>query len=107
MHAGAKDIVKSAQALNELDFLLKNFDAAGIEIIEKDVHFAHKSRHEVEEQAQVILDKSMANQDQSQIGTALQVLMVDFLLEIINGVQTLNFSFNRRFFIVWACLRAK
>ena len=73
MQAGAKEIVKSAQALNELDFLLRNFDSSGIEIIEKDVHFAHKSRHEVEEQAQVILDKSMLNQDQSQIGTALQV----------------------------------
>ena len=73
MQAGVKDIVKSAQALNELDFLLKNFDSSGIDIIEKDVHFAHKSRNEVEEQAQIILDRSMINQDQSQIGTALQV----------------------------------
>jgi len=74
MQAGVRDIVKSAQALNELDFLLKNFDSSGIDIIEKDVHFEHKSRNEVEEQAQVILDRSMINQDQSQIGTALQVI---------------------------------
>jgi hypothetical protein len=58
MQAGVKDIVKSAQALNELDFLLKNFDdAAEISVIEEDVHFAHKARREVEEQAQIILEK--------------------------------------------------
>lgn len=73
MQAGVKDIVKSAQSLNELDFLLKNFDSTGIEIIENDVHFAFKSRREVEEQAQVILEKSMQHQDQTQMGTALQV----------------------------------
>ena len=70
---GLKEIVKSAQCLNELDFLLKDFDASGIEIIEADVHFAHKSRHEVEEQAQLILEKGLIHQDQTQIGTALQV----------------------------------
>ena len=73
MQAGVKDIVKSAQCLNELDFLLRNFDYAGIEIIEPDVHFAFKSRREVDEQAQAILDKSLVHLDQSQIGTALQV----------------------------------
>lgn len=62
MHAGVKDIVKSAQALNELDFLLKNFDdAAEIRVIEDDVHFAHKARREVEEQAQLILENGLFN----------------------------------------------
>jgi hypothetical protein len=57
MQMGLKDIVKAAQSLNELDFLLKNFDSSGIDIIEADVHFAYKSRREVEEQAQIILEK--------------------------------------------------
>ena len=70
---GIRDIVKSAQCLNELEFLLRDFDHTGINIIEKDVHFLHKSRHEVEEQAQLILDKSMTHSDQTQIGTSLQV----------------------------------
>lgn len=74
MSVGVRDLVKSAQALNELDFLLKNFDdAAEIQIIEEDVHFAHRARREVEEQAQVILDKGMQHQDQTKISTALQV----------------------------------
>ncbi len=73
MHNGVKDIVKSAQALNELEFLLRNFDSNGIEIVEKDIHFVFKSRREVEDQAQNILDRSLTNQDQTQIGTALQV----------------------------------
>lgn len=73
MQTGIKDIVKSAQALNELDFLLRNFDSSGIEIIEADVHFVNKARREVEEQAQLILEKGLVHQDQSQIGTALQV----------------------------------
>ena len=73
MQAGVKEIVKSVQCLNELEFLMRDFDAQGIDVIEKDIHFLHKSRHEVEEQAQIILDKSMLHQDQTQIGTALQV----------------------------------
>lgn len=74
MQVGVRDLVKSAQALNELDFLLKNFDdAAEIRVIEEDVHFTHKARREVEEQAQVILEKGMQHQDQTKIGTALQV----------------------------------
>lgn len=71
--AGVRDIVKSAQCLNELEFLLRDFDSSGIEIIEQDVLFAHKSRHEIEDQAQLMLDKSLQHQDQTQIGTALQV----------------------------------
>ncbi len=73
MQTGVKDIVKSAQCLNELEFLLRDFDASGIEIIEQDVMLAHKSRHEVEEQAQIMLDKSLVHHDQTQIGTSLQV----------------------------------
>lgn len=73
MQAGVKDIVKSAQCLNELEFLMRDFDAQGIEMIERDVHFLHKSRHEVEEQAQLILEKSLSHQDPTQIGTSLQV----------------------------------
>jgi hypothetical protein len=81
MNVGVRDIVKSAQCLNELDFLLRNFDHAGIEIIENDVHFAFKSRREVEEQAQAILDKSLSHLDQTQIGTSLQVF---YSLGILN-----------------------
>lgn len=73
MQVGIRDIVKSAQCLNELEFLLRDFEWQGINIIEKDVNFLHKSRHEVEEQAQIILDKSLLRQDQTQIGTSLQV----------------------------------
>ena len=71
--AGPRDIVKSAQALNELEFLLRDFDASGIDIVERDIAFVHKSRREVEEQAQSILERSMLSQDQTQIGTSLQV----------------------------------
>lgn len=82
MQAGVRDIVKSAQCLNELDFLLRNFDHAGIDVIENDVHFAFKSRREVEEQAQMILDRSLAHMDHGQIGTSLQVNSHSSLLKI-------------------------
>jgi hypothetical protein len=90
-----KDLVKSAQCLNELEFLLKNFDYTGIECIEQDVHFAFKSRHEVEEQAQTILEKSMIHQDQSQIGTCLQVF---YSLGILNQKLVDTLKLNERNF---------
>jgi conserved oligomeric Golgi complex subunit 5 len=70
---GVKDIVKSAQCLNELEFLLKDFDSNGIEIIENDVHLFHKTRHQVLEEAEEMLKNGLEHQDQSQIGTSLQV----------------------------------
>lgn len=73
MKTGEGDLVKSAQCLNELEFLMRDFDSSGIEIIEQDVMFAHKSRHEVEEQAQIMLNKGLQHENQTQIGTALQV----------------------------------
>lgn len=42
-------------------------------MIEDDVHFAHRARREVEDQAQLILEKGLQHQDQAKIGTALQV----------------------------------
>jgi conserved oligomeric Golgi complex subunit 5 len=90
MQVGVKEIVKSAQCLNELDFLMRNFDSTGIEIIEQDVHYAHKARRDVEEQAQKIMDKSMQALDQSQMGIALQVfyslgVLTDKLAELLRA----------------------
>ncbi len=72
-HMHAKEVLKAAQSLNELEFLLRGLDYQGIEAIESDVHFLLKSRHEVEEQAQATLDAGLLHADQSQVGTGLQV----------------------------------
>lgn len=98
MKVGIKEIVKSAQCLNELEFLLRDFDTSGIDIIEKDIHFLHKSRHEVEEQAQIILDKSLLHQDQTQIGTSLQVFYSLSILapKLAHAVSTNEKTFQKK-----------
>ncbi len=69
----SREILKAAQCLNELEFLLRDLDHQGLKIIEDDVHFLHKSRHEVEEQAQTALEAGLLQADQIQVGTGLQV----------------------------------
>lgn len=97
MQSGVKDIVKSSQSLNELEFLLKNFDFNGIEIIEKDIHFIHKSKHDVEQQANNLLEVGLVHQNHSQIGTALQVFfnLGCLMHKIHETLKNLEKNFNK------------
>jgi hypothetical protein len=94
---GVKDIVKSSQSLNELEFLLKNFDYNGIDIIEKDIHFIHKSKRDVEEQANNLFEVGLLHQNQTQIGTALQVFfnLGCLISKIIEMLKSLEVKFSK------------
>ena len=94
---GVKDIVKSSQSLNELDFLLKNFEYNGIDIIEKDIHFIHKSKRDVEEQANNLFEIGLQHQNQTQVGTALQVYfnLGCLISKILDVLKNLEIKFNK------------
>ena len=94
---GVKDIVKSSQSLNELEFLLKNFEYNGIDIIEKDIHFIHKSKRDVEEQANNLFEIGLQHQNQTQVGTALQVYfnLGCLIGKILDMLKNLEVKFNK------------
>ncbi|RXG60114.1 Conserved oligomeric Golgi complex subunit 5 [Armadillidium vulgare] len=70
---GPKDITKAALSLRELDDISKSMDLSGITILEKDQRMIRQARSDIEKQATLMLDKGMEMQNQSQVGTALQV----------------------------------
>lgn len=74
MAAGTKEITKSAQTLNELNFLEHDGeDLGGIEIIKEDLIFIEKARKDLDKEAARLLEKGMGNENPSQVATALQV----------------------------------
>ncbi|KAB7505591.1 Conserved oligomeric Golgi complex subunit 5 [Armadillidium nasatum] len=73
MANGPKDITKAALSLRELDDISKSMDLSGITILEKDQRMIRQARSDIEKQATLMLDKGMEMQNQSQVGTALQV----------------------------------
>jgi hypothetical protein len=95
MQSGAKDLIKSSQSLNELEFLLKNFDTNGLELIEKDVQYIHKARHECEEQANSLLEIGLAHQNQTQISTSIQVFLS--LGCLMNKISELFKNYEKKF----------
>jgi hypothetical protein len=95
MQSGAKDLIKSSQSLNELEFLLKNFDTSGLEVIEKDVQYIHKARRECEDQANSLLEIGLAHQNQTQISTAIQVFLS--LGCLMNKINELFKNYEKKF----------
>ncbi|XP_057373546.1 conserved oligomeric Golgi complex subunit 5-like [Daphnia carinata] len=101
LQAGSKEITKTAQTLSELDQLNKDVDLSGVEVIEKDQKIILRARIEVEKQAKQMLQKGLEAQNQSQVGTALQVFhnlgilesMVESVLE--NARETLHSGLKR------------
>ncbi|XP_071960171.1 conserved oligomeric Golgi complex subunit 5-like [Antedon mediterranea] len=73
LQGGAREITKAAQSLNELDYLYHGIDLSGIEVIEEETLFIKKAKKNVEGQAQRMLEQGMETQNQTQVGTALQV----------------------------------
>ncbi|XP_065066714.1 conserved oligomeric Golgi complex subunit 5-like isoform X2 [Rhopilema esculentum] len=73
LKAGVREIAKAAQSLNELDHVLEGEDLSDIQLIKNDLELIKKAREEVENQANLMLDQGLDNQNQTQTGTALQV----------------------------------
>ncbi|XP_057297247.1 conserved oligomeric Golgi complex subunit 5-like isoform X1 [Hydractinia symbiolongicarpus] len=70
---GSREITKAAQSLNELSYVTEGVDLSGIQIIEEDLKKIKESQVEVENQAKKMLEQGLNTQNQTLIGTALQV----------------------------------
>lgn len=70
---GPRDITKAASSLSELDHLGKDVDLTGLEVLERDQRLIRQARSDVEKQAVQMMDRGMDQQNQTQVGTALQV----------------------------------
>ncbi|XP_071540441.1 conserved oligomeric Golgi complex subunit 5 [Panulirus ornatus] len=68
-----RDITKAAISLSELDHLGRDVDLTGLEVLERDQRLVRQARSDVEKQAVVMMDRGMELQNQTQVGTALQV----------------------------------
>ncbi|CAF0791631.1 unnamed protein product [Adineta ricciae] len=67
------ELVKASQCLSELDHFTVDADFTGIDVVEKDLQFVFKARHDIHKQAQDILDNGLNHLNPAQIGTSLQV----------------------------------
>ncbi|XP_067934499.1 conserved oligomeric Golgi complex subunit 5-like isoform X2 [Watersipora subatra] len=84
---GVREITKTAQSLSELRSLSEGVDLSGIEVLEHDRRTISQARLEVESQAQKMLYSGMANLNQNQVGTALQVFYNLNLLKVtVDGI---------------------
>ncbi|CAL4237049.1 unnamed protein product, partial [Meganyctiphanes norvegica] len=70
---GPRDITKAASSLSELDHLGRDVDLTGLEVLERDQRLIRQARSDVEKQAVQMMDRGMDQQNQTQVGTALQV----------------------------------
>ncbi|XP_044182352.1 conserved oligomeric Golgi complex subunit 5-like [Acropora millepora] len=92
LQGGAREITKAAQSLSELDYLVQGADLSGIQVVENDLRVVTKGRREVENQAQKMLAQGMETQNQTQVGTALQVFynlgaLITTVEEVVNKVR--------------------
>ncbi|CAF3004969.1 unnamed protein product [Rotaria sp. Silwood2] len=67
------ELVKASQCLSELDHYTIDSDFTGIDVVEKDLQFVFKARHDIQTQTQDVLENGLNHLNPAQIGTALQV----------------------------------
>lgn len=75
MKAGNREITKAAQTLDELDYVVEGVDFTDIEVVSDELIEIKKVRIDVENQAKQMLDQGLNNQNQTMIGTSLQVFL--------------------------------
>lgn len=92
-----RDITKAAISLSELDHLGRDMDLTGLEVLEKEQRLVRQARSDVEKQASLMMDRGMELQNQTQVGTALQVFHnLGMLVSSVERVLTaLTTSLNR------------
>lgn len=101
-----RDITKAAISLSELDHLGRDVDLTGLEVLERDQRLVRQARADVEKQAVVMMDRGMEAQNQTQVGTALQVFhnlgilvpsvekVLDTLIARLNNSVSLTLDVN-------------
>ncbi|CAF0895279.1 unnamed protein product [Rotaria sordida] len=67
------ELVKASQCLSELDHFTVDTDFTGIDVVEKDLQFIFKARHDIQTQSQDVLENGLNHLNPTHIGTALQV----------------------------------
>lgn len=92
-----RDITKAAISLSELDHLGRDIDLTGLEVLEKEQRLVRQARSDVEKQAALMMDRGMELQNQTQVGTALQVfhnlgMLVPSVERVLNSLTS---SINR------------
>jgi len=73
LDGGIKEITKTSQTFNELQYLYGDGDLEGIEVIDKDMDWVRKARANMEVQAEQLLIQGLSSFNQNQTSTALQV----------------------------------
>ncbi|KAL5254224.1 hypothetical protein ACHWQZ_G013859 [Mnemiopsis leidyi] len=73
LDGGIKEITKTSQTFNELQYLYGDGDLEGIEVIDKDIDWVKKARADMEVQAEQLLTQGLSSFNQNQTSTALQV----------------------------------
>jgi len=73
LDGGIKEITKTSQTFNELQYLYGDGDLEGIEVIDKDLEWVRKARANMEVQAEQLLIQGLSSFNQNQTSTALQV----------------------------------
>lgn len=81
LQGGVKEITKAAQSLSEAEYFLEGIDLDGIEAVRDELAFLREAKRDVQRQAENMLERGIESQNQSQVGTALQVFFNLQLLE--------------------------
>ena len=73
MEGGIKEIAKTSQTFNELEFLFGDGDLKGIDVVDADMDWILQARKDMETQAEQLLVQGLSSLNQNQTSTALQV----------------------------------
>lgn len=92
LSAEPRDITKAAISLSELDHLGRDVDLTGLEVLEEQ-RLVRQARSDVEKQAALMMDRGMELQNQTQVGTALQVfhnlgMLVPSVERVLNSLTS-------------------
>lgn len=69
LEGGIKEITKTSQTFNELQFLYGEGDLEGIEVIDRDLEWVRKSRVDMEVQAEQLLLQGLSSLNQNQVSS--------------------------------------
>ena len=73
LEGGIKEIAKTSQTFNELEFLFGDGDLKGIDVVDADMDWILQARKDMETQAEQLLVQGLSSLNQNQTSTALQV----------------------------------
>ena len=89
MKSGSRELTKAAQTLDELSYVVEGVDLSHIDVVCEELTEISKVRLDVEKQGKQMLEQGLASQNQTLIGTALQVFLnLGCLVDQVNVVTS-------------------